>query len=62
MKKSATKDDRMYLRLSSQLKKDALGYAARHETSLSDLVTRFLENLLKHEGAERQESAKKKFF
>ena len=62
MKKSATKDDRVYIRINSKLKKRMEAYAKRHNTSLSAISTRFYENLLKHEDEERLESAKKKFF
>ena len=61
-KKTTGKNDRLYLRINTELKKQVEDYAKRHDTSPSALATRFFEKLLKRDEEERQKAAKKKFF
>lgn len=59
------KDSRLYLRLNSDLKERMEGWAHRHDTTLSQVVTRFFENLLEHESKEtkaKEKQAAEKFF
>ncbi|MFA5435991.1 MAG: DUF6364 family protein [Candidatus Neomarinimicrobiota bacterium] len=60
-----TKDDRLYLRIKGELKRKAEGWARRRNTTLSEVVTRFFENLLEHERKEllsKESAAAKKIF
>ena len=43
------KDERIYLRINSRVKRRAEAYARRQHTTLSTLVTRFLKTLLDYE-------------
>jgi hypothetical protein len=60
-----TKDERLYLRIHGELKRKAESWAKRRNTTLSDVVIRFFENLLEHERkemlAKENEAAKKVF-
>ena len=49
MAKKQKKDGRLHLRIPQHLKDEAESYAERHDTSMSELVTRFFSNLLEHE-------------
>ncbi len=63
MAKKTPKNDRLYLRISEKQKKEIKEYAERHDTSPSDLVSRFFENLLARERRNRVvKSTPKKFF
>jgi hypothetical protein len=49
MAKKQKKDSRLSLRIPAEQKTQMLDYSERHEVSLSELVTRFFDNLLAHE-------------
>lgn len=55
-----TKDERLYLRINGPLKRKMERWAARNNTTLSEVVTRFFNNLLEHERT--KEKAVKGFF
>jgi hypothetical protein len=59
------KNERLYLRINGELKQMMERWAENHETTLSEVVTRFFQNLLDHERKERQSKehqAAEKFF
>lgn len=53
---SRRKDDRLYIRIDSELKAKVQAYCQRNHTTPSDVVTRFFVRLLEEDKARRTEA------
>jgi hypothetical protein len=48
-KKKELKDSRVHVRVPKRTKRGIMAYADKHDVSLSDLVTRFFDNLIEYD-------------